>query len=133
MAKFGNSKSGSGELSTIIGADTSIEGKLESKNAMRVDGNIKGEVISGESITIGSGGTINGDIIARDVVVGGKINGTITASGKIVLEESAVLNGDLKAVRLVVEEGATFNGNSEMGEQKTKSVFQPQKINLDEK
>ena len=132
MAKS-DSKSGTGELSTILGPDSDFEGRLTVKQSMRIDGRIKGEVTSAEMITIGSSGVIEGDVTARDIIMGGKVTGKMTASGKTILERSSSLNGDLKTSRLVVEEGAVFNGHSDMTEARS-SVVQhpPRKIQLDD-
>lgn len=131
MAKV-ESRTG-GELSTILGSDSDFEGRLTVKQSMRIDGRIRGEVTSAETITIGSNGAIEGDVTAKEVVMGGKITGTLTVAGKTVLERTSVLNGDLKTSRLVVEEGAVFNGHSDMGEAKpTAQAHPPRKIKLDE-
>lgn len=131
MAKATNSKSGFGELSTIIGADADLEGKLIVKQSMRVDGKVRGELISSGTITIGSTGSLDGELTAKDVVIGGKITGSLTASGKTILECSSILGGDLKTSQLVVQEGAKFNGNCNMGEGLQKTIqHQPRKIKL---
>ncbi len=135
MAKSDRSSFSSGvsELSTILGADAQFEGKLTVKQSMRVDGRVKGELTSSETITIGSNGSVEGDITAKDVIVGGKVTGRLTASGKTVLERSSVLKGDLKTKRLVVEEGAVFNGNSDMGDTGLEDPqHPPRKIQLTE-
>ncbi len=127
-----NTRTGSGELSTIIGPDASLDGRLSVKNSMRIDGKIKGELTSNEVVTVGPNGNIDGDITAKDIIVGGKITGRLTASGKVVLESKSVLNGDLKTSRLVVEEGAMFNGTSDMGGESRPVLQTPRKINLTE-
>ena len=99
---------------------------------MRIDGKIKGELTSNEVITIGPNGMVEGDVTAKDIVIGGKITGKLSASGKIVLESKSVLNGDLKTNRLVVEEGAVFNGTSDMGAETHPTIHAPRKINLAE-
>ncbi|MCF7810739.1 polymer-forming cytoskeletal protein [bacterium] len=131
MAKVTNSKPGFGELSTIIGADANFEGKLTVKQSMRVDGKVKGELISSETITVGSTGSLDGELIAKDAIIGGKIIGSISATGKTILEHSSILNGDLKTSQLVVQEGAKFNGNCDMGEKLPSATQQqPRKIKL---
>jgi len=133
VAKGHNKMSGSGELSTIIGVDASLEGRLNVEHSMRVDGRIKGELVSGETVTIGPGGQVEGDITARDIIVGGAVTGKLNASGKVGLESKSVLSGDLKASRLVIQEGAVFNGTSDMGKVQRKPVVPtPRKINLTE-
>jgi len=103
------------ELSTIIGPDAVVIGEIKAKATIRVDGKIEGNVDTTANLTIGKDGEVVGDINAKDIVVGGKIAGRLIASGKVILEAKSTLNGDLKTSRLIVEEGATFNGRSDMG------------------
>jgi len=130
LAKLSAGKSVAGELSTVIGTDAEFEGRLKVKYSVRIDGKMVGEIASNELVTIGPDGGIEGDIIAKDVVIGGKVVGRVQCSGKVVLEETAILTGDLKTLRLVVEEGALFNGRSEMGEPARQHP--PKQIVLDE-
>jgi len=103
-----------GELSTLIGKDAVIEGKLAIKQSIRIDGRIKGEVEATDTVTVGNSGEVEGDIKAKNVVVGGKVHGSLLSTGKVTLESSAELRGDLTASRLIIEEGARFNGRSSM-------------------
>jgi cytoskeletal protein CcmA (bactofilin family) len=132
LAKASSSRYSSGELSTILGADAVLEGRLTVKNAVRVDGVMRGEIQSSDNVTIGKDGSVEGDITAADVVIGGKVTGRVLCQGKVVLEENSTLTGDLKTIKLVVEEGAVFNGMSEMGEDKFQQqrTYQPKVINL---
>ncbi len=133
MSRSTNSRTGGGELSTIIGPDAKLDGSLDVKHSMRVDGQVKGELISTETVTIGSGGSVEGDVSARDIVLGGKVTGKLTATGKVVMEGTSILTGDLKTTRLVVEEGSQFNGKSDMGEAEPyEASHPPRKINLSE-
>ena len=128
-------KGNGGELSTFLGADAELVGNLVVKNSARVDGKLKGAIKSENTITIGDSGTVEGDITGATIIVGGRVTGNLIASaGRIVLEASAVLTGNLRTVRLVIEEGAQFNGESSMGESHTPSPsYAPKKIVLDEK
>lgn len=104
----------SSELATIVGQDATLEGKLSVKHAMRVDGQVNGELNSTDTITVGASGRVEGTVSAEDVVVGGQVDGSIKANGKITLEAGSRFSGDLEATRLVITEGATFNGRSTM-------------------
>ncbi len=106
--------SGSNELN-FIGAGTSLEGTIETNGSLRIDGRVKGTVKSSDTVTIGAGGEVNGEIFARNAIVGGKIEGNISVEEKLVLESTSVLTGNLRAGKLIIDEGAVFNGNSEMG------------------
>jgi len=106
----------SDELATIIGREGKVEGKIVLNHSVRIDGRLKGQLETSETLTIGPEGEIEGDIKARDVVVGGKVTGSIIASGRVTLESAAKFRGDIKTVKMVIEEGAVFNGAMEMSD-----------------
>ncbi|RQV98428.1 polymer-forming cytoskeletal protein, partial [bacterium] len=64
----------------------------------------------------GSSGVVNGNITAENIIVSGKITGTLTARGRIILESTARLEGDINTSRLAIAEGASFKGRSNTGE-----------------
>ena len=107
-----------------------FEGKLSVKHSIRIDGRLKGELETAETVTIGSNGEVEGDIKAKDVIVGGKITGSIIAGGRVTLESTSTFNGDVKTVKLVIEEGAVFNGAMEMID--SKPVTPARKLNFSE-
>ncbi len=102
------------ELATIIGQEATLEGKLMAKHAMRIEGHVKGELTSTDTITIGETGRVEGNLTADNAVVGGQVDGIIKTSGRITLEAGSKFTGDLEASRLVITEGAFFNGRSTM-------------------
>ncbi len=99
----------------FIAAGTLIEGKIETKGSLRIDGSVKGIVKVGDRLTIGSTGDVNGEIYAKSAIVGGKIEGEVHIEQKITLESTSSLNGNLSTGKLIIDEGAFFNGKSEMG------------------
>ncbi len=103
----------------LIGAGTIVEGKLRSPGNLRIDGKIIGEVIAAQNIAVGASGDVDGNISAKNVSIGGKIKGTIVAQEKIVFESKAVVRGDIRAAKLVIDEGAIFDGKCVMGEAKS--------------
>ncbi len=118
------------ELATIIGQEAALEGKLTVKHAVRIDGQVKGELSSTDTITVGTSGRIEGTISAENVVIGGKIDGTIKVSGRLTLEAGSHFTGDLEAAKLVITEGATFNGHSTMPPQSSSAAAGARKIRL---
>lgn len=133
MAKSFSIKTASTELSTILGPDSVVDGNVTVKHSLRIDGQVRGDVTSDESITVGSDGVVEGNLSAADMVMGGKIVGKVTVSGKTVLEASSVLQGDLRTSLLVVEEGAMFRGTSDMGPTKVEHpAHPPRKIKLED-
>ena len=100
----------------IIGAGTVVEGKIRSQGNVRVDGKLIGELTASESLSIGITGEVEGNVAAKNVTVGGKVRGTINASEKIIFEGKSVVRGDIRATRLVVDEGSIFDGRVSMTE-----------------
>jgi len=81
-------------------------------------GRIVGEVSATQNVSIGSSGDIDGNVVAKNVTVGGKVKGTISAQEKLVFEPKAVVRGDIRAAKLVIDEGAVFDGKCMMSEAK---------------
>ncbi len=105
-----------GEVS-ILSADVLLEGKLKSNGSLRIDGKIIGDVEVKGGLTIGETAEIKGNIKGSNISVSGKVEGKVTADEKVVLESSSKLTGDIFAKRLVVTEGAVFDGKSTMSRQ----------------
>ncbi|MGQ9559119.1 MAG: bactofilin family protein [Candidatus Oleimicrobiaceae bacterium] len=106
-----------GELSTIIGRGSVIEGSVTVVNSLRVDGRINGNVVTPESLVVGKDGEIKGEISVGNAVIGGRVEGKILAKGKVVLEAKAYFRGELRTTKLVIDEGAFFDGSCHMTEQ----------------
>jgi cytoskeletal protein CcmA (bactofilin family) len=100
----------SGDLNTIIGKGSAVEGSVKVQSSLRVDGRIKGQVSTTDSLVIGKEGEIEGEVRVKNAIVGGKIKGKIFASGKVVLEAKSSFYGELKTSKLVIDEGAIFEG-----------------------
>ncbi len=106
----------SGDLNTIIGKGSVIEGNLKVQNSMRVDGRIKGQIIASDAIVVGKEGDIEGELRVKNIIIGGRVKGKIFASGKVVLEARSVFQGELKTSKLVIDDGAVFDGTCSMTE-----------------
>jgi cytoskeletal protein CcmA (bactofilin family) len=100
----------------LIGAGTTVEGKIRTQGSIRVDGKVTGEVHAAENLAVGLTGEIDGAVNGRNVTVGGKVKGNITSVDKLVMEGKSVVRGDVKAAKLVIDEGAVFDGRVTMTE-----------------
>jgi cytoskeletal protein CcmA (bactofilin family) len=100
----------------LIGAGTVVEGKIRSQGSVRIDGKLIGEVTASESLAVGVTGEIEGNITSKNATIGGKVRGTINASEKVVFEGKSVVRGDVRATRLIVDEGSIFDGRVSMTE-----------------
>jgi len=103
-----------GELNTIVGKGTLITGDMQVRNSLRIDGKVKGNIKVTDTIVIGKEGEVEGNVNAKHLFLAGVIKGNVTASGKVLLESTASVFGDIKAVRLVIDEGALFDGKCAM-------------------
>ena len=99
---------------SLVGAGTTIEGKVRTDGSMRIDGTIVGDVTAKSNVTIGGTGSVEGAVNAVNIALAGKVHGTLIASEKLVLENKSVMRGDIRASKLVVDEGAVFDGQCAM-------------------
>jgi cytoskeletal protein CcmA (bactofilin family) len=98
----------------ILSSDVEIKGSIKFQNELIIDGKIEGEIISSGILTVGENAEVRGEIKTKSVTVLGKVHGNITVDERCELKTRAQLIGDLKAARLMIEEGATFVGKSEV-------------------
>ena len=98
----------------LLSADVEIKGSIKFQNELTIDGKVEGEITSTGTLTVGENAEIRGEIRTKSATVLGKVHGNITVEERCELKARAVLHGDLKAARLVIEEGATFVGKSEV-------------------
>ena len=103
-----------GKIETVIGEGAEVKGSLHVSGAVYVNGHVKGNVESDGIITLGEKGEVEGNVIAPYVVVGGKLRGDVNASVKVELLATAMVGGDIRSPKLVVSEGALYEGNCEM-------------------
>jgi len=95
-------------------SDVQIVGTITFKGELVFDGKFEGQSIQGSTLSIGSRGTVHGDIHADYVTIDGAVEGDVTITEKCHLTATARLQGDLKTSRLVMDDGATFIGTSEI-------------------
>ncbi len=102
-----------------IGKSIHIEGTLTGNENLTIDGKVQGRIkLGGHSLTIGPNGKIEGGLRAKSVIVQGEVKGNITADDKIQITASGSVEGDLRAPRIALEDGACFVGSVDMGTEK---------------
>ena len=98
-----------------IGKSVRIKGDLSGSEDLYIDGQVDGTIqLSGNSLTIGPNGRVHANVSAKNVIVGGTIDGNIQAGERTELRKTAVVNGDVQSKRIAIEEGAFFNGKLEI-------------------
>jgi len=115
----------------LLSSDVEIKGSIKFQNELTVDGKVEGEITSAGILTVGENSEIKGEIKTKSVTVYGKVQGNITVDERCELKARATLFGDLKATRLVIEEGATFVGKSEVTPNKV-AMKQPEIVRAPE-
>ncbi len=102
-----------GEVS-ILSSGVKVEGRIYSDGNLRLDGSLKGDIVVNGNLTLGETAEVTGEIKAQNVTLSGKVEGTLFAHDKVILESGSLLKGELSAKVLVVEQGAIFDGKSQM-------------------
>ena len=110
---------GTGTGKNVLASDVEINGTLKFSGELTFEGKLEGEITSDGTLQLGDSAVVKGDIHAGSVVVRGKINGNISAKEKIEIKAKAELFGDIKATKLVIEEGVTFVGKTEVNPNKS--------------
>src|SRR5690606_20422924 len=87
---------GEGAIS-IIGPGMRIEGDIATDGTVRVEGTVIGTIKAGKAVVLGQSGEVVGDIITRDAVIGGRVNGTLVADSRLELQSSCTVEGEIRA------------------------------------
>lgn len=111
----------------LIIESTEIEGNIKSASSFRVDGKLKGIIDCQGSFVLGPNGVVEGDINAQDAIIGGKVIGTLQVKNKLRLEPKSYVSGEIKCSRLIIDEGAVFDGKSKMNNVTEKVVLSAEK------
>jgi cytoskeletal protein CcmA (bactofilin family) len=102
-------------LTCIIAKGTVITGKITTTENIRLDGIVNGEVHCDKRLVMDAGGKIKGDVYAMSSTIKGEVEGTVTISDTLHLQDSSYIKGTIKAKQLRVEEGAKYEGNCIIG------------------
>jgi cytoskeletal protein CcmA (bactofilin family) len=117
FGKESDMKTDEGKISTVIAKGTKRMGNIDMQGCLRIDGHVKGQVNSTETLTVGSAGVVDGEVRVKEAIVGGKIMGNLMASQRVELENSAAILGDVKTRIFVIKEGGVFHGQCSMREE----------------
>lgn len=118
MAKESRSEAGGRDPSdvvSVIGPGMEIVGDIKSDGTVRVEGRVEGSVTAAKSVVVGRDGIVDGDIITQDVVVAGRVAGTISGESRVQLQESCRVEGDIRSRRIKLDEGGRVEGRLHMG------------------
>lgn len=123
MAKEQNPpQGGGGGTISIIAPGTRVVGDCETDGTLRIEGTVEGTVRAAKAVVVGKDGVVKGDIATQDAVIGGHVTGTVVAESRLELQATCVIDGEIRARRIKLDEGGKVNGQVQMGEVGTKPV-----------
>lgn len=105
-------------VKNVLSSDVEIKGNLKFSGELTFEGKLDGEIQTDGVLSLGDSTIINGNINAQSVVVRGKVTGNINAKEKVEIKTKAELFGDIRASKLVIEEGVTYVGKTEVNPNK---------------
>ena len=91
-----------------------LEGTLELAGTFRLDGEVKGNVISEQTLILGESAKVEGQIEGNHVVISGRFDGVIFAKGRVEIQPKGVVTGEIHSPCLVIEPGGIFDGRCHM-------------------
>ena len=105
-----------GDIKAFLGPGSQFEGKLLFHEVVRLDGTFRGEINSGDTLIVGEGADVEGDVSVGTLILSGRFKGTIKASTKVELRAPAKVDGNIETPKLKVEEGVVLNSTLVMPE-----------------
>ena len=100
---------------SIISKNTSLKGDINSEYAIRIDGEVTGNITVNNKIVIGKDGNVKGTLNAENANIEGTFIGKLILSDTLSLKSTALVDGEFYINKLIVEPGAHFNANCVMG------------------
>jgi cytoskeletal protein CcmA (bactofilin family) len=102
----------------VIGAKTKFTGEIAGDEDVLVEGTVVGQIRISRDLRVGPGGHVKATVEAQSVVVSGEMTGDCVASGRVEIQATGRLTGNIRAPKVVIAEGAMFKGNSDMSTRK---------------
>jgi cytoskeletal protein CcmA (bactofilin family) len=113
---------------TFIGANIAVEGTITGTEPITIEGSVRGKIDLQSDLRVGTKARIDATVHARNVTVEGRITGDISADERVELVATANVEGNIKAPKIVVAEGAKFRGNVDMGSRAPKETTEQVKV-----
>ena len=115
MARDRNNGAAPESVISIIGPGMTVVGDCATDGTIRIEGRVDGSVRAGKAVVIGRDGMVAGDVSTQDAVVSGTVTGTLVAASRLEIQATAHIDGEVRAKRMQLEEGAVLNGTVHMG------------------
>lgn len=120
-----------GKISTFLGEGTEFEGKLKFSGNLRLDGHFKGQILGQGTLIVGASADIESNIRVLSLLNSGKIQGQVVADKRVELLAPGQILGNIQTPCVVLNEGATLDGNCRMGNAEKKEETKPPIVSSD--
>ena len=100
-------------ISTLISEGCILDGNIKAPAFARIDGQVTGDVFVDEGLILGEKGSIQGNVVTKEMVVYGTINGNLQVNA-LEIKSTGKITGEIRTQTLVVENGAVYNGSLSM-------------------
>ncbi len=102
------------ETLSILAAGTRIKGEVAVEGVIKIEGTVEGTVRAQGQVLVAKGGVVEGDIYARQAIIGGEARGGVYADERVEVQATSTVNGDITTPQITVLEGGKINGNIRM-------------------
>lgn len=99
----------------MIGPHVRIQGELSGDEDITIEGRVEGKITVTKAVKVGASATVVAEITAQSVVVAGKVTGNVVAADRVEILPTGTLEGNIRAPKIAIAEGATFKGSVDMG------------------
>ena len=99
---------------SLLDSQLSLTGDIDTEGSLRIDGVLDGSIRRADTVVIGVGARMTGDVHAREVIIGGTVTGSVFATDRVELQPTAIITGNLATQVVLVQEGGVVNGRIEM-------------------
>ena len=103
---------------TFLGPNVTVEGTVTGSETVLIEGSVRGKINLTNDLRVGTKARIEATVHAKNVTVEGKLTGDISADERVELVMTATVDGNIKAPKIIVAEGAKFRGSVDMGSHK---------------
>jgi cytoskeletal protein CcmA (bactofilin family) len=103
-----------GQVHTILGPESSFEGKLTFQGTVRIDGKFSGEVVTNDVLVVGEGALVKAEFDVGSIVINGEVQGNIRARQAVEIHAPGKLRGNVETPKLVIDAGVVFEGSCKM-------------------
>jgi len=109
----------------VLNSDVELKGTLKFSGELTFDGKLDGDINTDGTLNLGDNAVVKGNLNVNSVIMRGKVNGNVAAREKIEIKPKTELFGDIRGPKLVIDEGVTFVGKTEVNPNKVTPAAPP--------